>query len=71
VAGLEREKPDQASTPMPIDQQISRDAKEPGTNIDSVTTKPGPSLPGSTERFGMQVFRFRKVGGSNAQVSQD
>jgi hypothetical protein len=71
VVSLERKEPDEATTPMPIDQQISRDPKEPGTNIDSVTTKPRPGLPRSTESFGMQVFGFRSVGRSNAQVSQD
>jgi hypothetical protein len=33
VPSLERKEPDEAATAVPIDQQISRDPKKPGTKI--------------------------------------
>jgi hypothetical protein len=63
--------PNEATPPVPIDEQISSDSKEPRSDVGGVSTKARPSLPRSAERFGVQVFGFGQVGRSNTQVSQN
>jgi hypothetical protein len=65
VTSVERKESNEAATAVPVDEQISRDPKEPGANVGGLATKSGPGLPRSTEGFGMQIFGFRSVGRSN------